>query len=283
MSRRQLAVVTVAFALLSAGCGATTPRAGAATAEPATRPVFSSAKGQAPADTAAAPAAYNTSATTQPANVATAADIADAFDSQLQRMLSSDASSDPSLAALPADERQLLTTVIDSLAAFRMGLRSGDGLMATRVAPLLALVDHIKSQTPLALPTLALCSKVTQFGIYDPLEPPRFAAGKETSTIVYCEVENFTSNEQPDGRFATKLSYEAVLYGDGERSAAVLGKKPASIVDVCRNRRRDFFLADRLTIPASLPVGKYILKVTVVDELANHVAERTVPILVAPN
>ena len=286
MSRsRQVLIVTVVFALFSTGCGPTSPRATAAAAEPSTRPVLSSAKGQATAEPAATPAAYNTSeATTQPVRTATsAADVADAFDSQLQRLLNSDTSSDPSLASLPADERQLLTTVIDSLAAFRMTLRGGDGLMATRVLPLLALTDRIKAQTPLALPTLALCRSVTQFGVYDPFDPPRFTAGKETPTIVYCEVENFTSSEQPDARFETKLSYEAVLYSDNEHSAAVLGKKPTKIVDVCRNRRRDFFLADRFTVPASLPVGKYILKVTVVDELANHVAERTVPILIAPN
>ena len=276
MSRRQLAVVTVAFALLSAGCGATTPRAGAATAEPATRPVFSSAKGQAPADTAAAPAAYNTSATTQPANVATAADIADAFDSQLQRMLSSDASSDPSLAALPADERQLLATVIDSLAAFRMGLRSGDGLMATRVAPLLALVDHIKSQTPLALPTLALCSKVTQFGIYDPLEPPRFAAGKETSTIVYCEVENFASQLNERKQWETRLAQEVVLYT--ETGLPVWQDKTETIADQARRRRHDFFVVKKTTLPANISIGRYLLKVTIVDQQASRVAEATIPV-----
>ena len=38
-----------------------------------------------------------------------------------------------------------------------------------------------------------------------------------------------------------------------------------------------------MTIPANLPVGKYVLKVTVIDQLANLVAEKTVPVFVAPN
>ena len=38
-----------------------------------------------------------------------------------------------------------------------------------------------------------------------------------------------------------------------------------------------------MTIPANLPVGKYVLKVTVIDQLANLVAEKTVPVLVGPN
>ena len=284
MSRSHL-VFAVAFALLCAGCGSGTSRASAAAAaDPTTRPVVSSAKTQATAEPVATPAAFNPApGTKEPAASDTPNDLADAFDSQLQRLIASDTSSDPSVSSLPPDEKQLVTTVIDSLSAFRTTLRSGDGLMATRVAPLLGLTDRIKSQIPLTLPTLALCRSVTQFGVYDPFEPARFTAGKETQTIVYCEVDNFTSLQQSDGRWETKLNYEAVLYSDNEHSAAVLGKKPTSIVDACRNRRRDFFLADRLNLPATLPVGKYILKVTVVDELANHVAEKTIPIMIAPN
>src|SRR5207247_175050 len=91
--------------------------------------------------------------------------LADAFDAQVQRLIGGESAPDTaSMSTLPADERELLSTVIDSLSAFRATLRTGDGLMATRVAPLLALSEQIKSQTPLALPTLALCRKVTQFG-----------------------------------------------------------------------------------------------------------------------
>ena len=86
-----------------------------------------------------------------------------------------------------------------------------------------------------------------------------------------------------DGRWETTLSYEAVVYSDNEHSVPVITKKATTIVDRCRNRRRDFFLADRLILPETLPVGKYVLKVTVVDQQANHVAEKTVPILIAPN
>jgi hypothetical protein len=288
-AKRLVLAVAVAFAFVSAGCSNNGSRVTAATASSSTQPILtfdSSAKTQATAEPvggAATPAAFNTPASMQPSHVPTQADIADVFDSQLQRLIANDASVDPSIASLPADEKQLITAVTDSLAAFRAGLRNGDGLMATRVSPLLALSDRIRAQTPLALPTLAICKSVTQFGVYDAIEPASFPVGKESATIVYCEVDNFTSRQQPDGKFETKLRYEAVLYSDHEHSAAVLGKKPASITDTCRNRRRDFFLADRLTLPASLPAGKYILKVTVVDELANHVAERTVPIMVAPN
>jgi hypothetical protein len=241
----------------------------------------------------ASPASFNTPPTTQPTVLSSGAfaqptsapaiDLVDAFDAQLVRMIHGDASADPSLAALPADERDLLTTVADCLASFRQSLKDPQSLMATRVAPLIELSDRIRAQTPLSLPTLAVCRSVTQFGVYDPFESASFTAGKETPIIVYAEIENFASKPATDGRWETTLSYAAVVYSDNEHSVPVITRKPTTIVDRCRNRRRDFFLADRLTLPANLPVGKYVMKITVVDQQANHVAEKTVPILIAPN
>jgi phenylpropionate dioxygenase-like ring-hydroxylating dioxygenase large terminal subunit len=130
---------------------------------------------------------------------------------------------------------------------------------------------------------LAICKSVAQFGAYDEFEKASFPAGKETPTIVYCEVENFQSRQADPGRWETKLSYEAALYNNqgADRSVAVWSKKPTNVVDECRNRRRDFFLADRFAVPANLPVGQYVLKVTVIDQLANHVAEKSVSIIIA--
>jgi hypothetical protein len=45
------------------------------------------------------------------------------------------------------------------------------------------------------------------------------------------------------------------------------------VIDRCRNRRRDFFIADKLTVPAKLGAGNYVLKVTITDEQAQRVGE----------
>ena len=206
----------------------------------------------------------------------------DYFDAQLGALIRDEIAADP-MVGLAEDDRKLLRSVIDSLASFRMALRGGNALRQTKVAPLLELSETIRSEIPLALPTLALCRSVQQFGVYDPHEPARFTAGKETPVVVYCEVDHFRSNPSGDGGWETKLTYEAVLYSDSQAAVPIINKKPTQIVDRCRNRRRDFFLADRMTLPANLPVGKYVLKVTVIDQLANRVAEKTVPVLVALN
>ena len=207
---------------------------------------------------------------------------AEHFDAQLAALIRNEVPADTAI-ELAEDDRKLLRSVIDSLASFRITLRGGNALRQTKVAPLLDLSEQIRSEIPLSLPTLALCRSVQQFGVYDSFDPPRFTAGKETPVVVYCEVDHFRSRASADGGWETKLTYEAVLYNDGQAAVPVINKKPTQIVDRCRNRRRDFFLADRMTLPANLPVGKYVLKVTVIDQLANRVAEKTVPVLVAPN
>ncbi|HYO08120.1 MAG TPA: hypothetical protein VER17_04045 [Tepidisphaeraceae bacterium] len=219
--------------------------------------------------------AVQTRAKEQPAN------LASQFDLQLLRLLRNELGDTPG--ALPQDERQVLTFVTDALAAFRRSAGDDKSRLATKIEPLADLSSRLKATYPMSIPTLALCRSVTQFGVYDPFDPPRFTAGKETPVIIYCELDNFLSRPASDGRWETRLSYEAVLYTDGDAGVSVISKKPTRIVDRCRNRRRDFFLADRMTLPGTLPVGRYLLKVTVIDQTANHVAERTLPILVAPN
>ena len=236
---------------------------------------------------AAEPARFaTTQATTAPAGeieaVRPPATVAEHFDAQLAALSRNEIPAQPP-ANIAEDDRKLLRSVVDSLMSFRMTLRSANTLRQTKVAPLIDLSDKVSSEIPLAIPTLALCRSVERFGVYDPVEPARFTAGRETPVVVYCEVDHFRSNPADQGGWEAKLTYEAVLYADAESAVAVINKKPTQIVDRCRNRRRDFFLADRMTIPANLPVGKYVLKVTVIDQLANLVAEKTVPVFVAPN
>jgi hypothetical protein len=212
--------------------------------------------------------------------VAKSATLINQFDAQLARIIHDQAPDDSFLTA-PTEERELVDSVLSAIADFRETLRDESGLLADKSAPMLKLSQRIAEQIPLTLPTVALCRSVQQFGVYDPIEPARFAAGAQTPVIIYCEVEHFRSH-QSESQWETKLSYEAVLYSDSDHPMAVLSKKPANIIDHCRNRRRDFFLADRMTLPATLPAGKYLLKVTVIDQLANHVAEKSIPITIAP-
>ena len=121
--------------------------------------------------------------------------------------------------------------------------------------------------------------RVKRFGVYEPMDPPRFIAGKkDNDAIIYCEVANFASQMTPDKMWETKLKQEAVLYS--ETGLAVWSDKSDTVTDLSRNRLHDFFIADKVRIPGNLPVGRYLLKMTVTDLHANRVAEATVPVQV---
>lgn len=254
------------LAIVAAGLGM-----GCASTEPAHAP-----------EPVAVTASFESAPASQPIVPALEVTAASAFDAQLEQLLTGKPS-DLDTSALPADEQELLSNVIESISGFRRALRSDSALTATRVAPLLELSERIRSQTPLDIPTLALCKSVQQFGVFESFDATRISAGNDTPAIVYCEVDHFSARPSSDGKWETRLIYEVSMYTDDEKASVVLSKKPASIVDRCRNKRSDFFLADRITIPAQVPPGRYVLKVTIIDQLANRVAEKSLPVLVESN
>jgi hypothetical protein len=215
-------------------------------------------------------------------------ELAPQLDLQLARLVQNQPIPDGSIDTLPPDDRDLLAALCEGLARFRAAARgAGSTLLSSRIQPLVDMTEGLRVRSGLTLPEVALCRTVSQFGVYEPCataaQPATFPAGRETPVIIYCEIANFASQQAKDQQWETNLSYEMSLFKQGAPSMPVLGKKPAAIVDRCRNRRHDFFLADRITLPPSLSAGKYVLKVTIVDQQAHRIAESTVPLnMVAP-
>jgi hypothetical protein len=178
---------------------------------------------------------------------------------------------------LSNEDRELVAAIMDGLSNFRNGIRAdGNMLMSRKVRPFIELADRLRAQADLTIPTLALCSVVDGFASYTPIEP-RFIAMKENKVIVYCEVENFASHLNDKKMWETKLSQEMVLYT--ETGLPVWQVKAQTIPDLARNRRHDFYLINKTAFPPNLTVGRYLLKVTVVDQQASRVAEATLPVL----
>jgi hypothetical protein len=152
-------------------------------------------------------------------------------------------------------------------------------LLSRKVRPILEMADRLRSQAELSIATLALCTSVRTFGDYDPIDPARFAAGKAHDVILYCELQNFSSQLDENKLWQTRLSKDAVLYT--ENGIAVWNDKTETVTDSARQRRHDFFIVKRMRIPANLAVGRYLLKVSLVDQQASRVAEATLPIIIA--
>ncbi len=182
-----------------------------------------------------------------------------------------------SLSTLPAEDREILSALLDGLSNFRGAMRADNTMLfSQKIRPILETAERLRTQADLSIPVVALCTDVKGFGVYEPINPPRFEAGREHKVVVYCEVENFSSILDEQKRWQTKLKQDVVLYteqGGDEAWHDTTFARP--IVDYSRNRRHDFFIVKMIKLPATLTIGRYLLKVTVKDEQMNRIAENT--------
>lgn len=133
----------------------------------------------------------------------------------------------------------------------------------------------VREEPSLTIPRAALCWRVRGYGQYDEFNRNSFLAQSGQQVIVYTEIDDFTSERNEKGEWVTELSEELVIHNlrDG---IPVWRQAPMSVPDVSRNQRREFFISHIITLPKSLPVGAYSLKVRVRDEKSNAVAETTI-------
>lgn len=134
-----------------------------------------------------------------------------------------------------------------------------------------ALRGHFTRDAELLLPTVALCTRVSTFGVYDEMDPSLLVPYRANRAIVYCEIRNFFSDRMPDDTFRVTLSSRLeILTADGQ---SVWTHEEPNIEDVSRQRREDFFLAQLVTFPPELGPGDYVLKVMIEDTSAAKAAE----------
>jgi hypothetical protein len=130
----------------------------------------------------------------------------------------------------------------------------------------LALQSHRKAQMSLAavsnleIQNATFCTEVDSFGILSKF--PQYHFRKDQELLLYCELDNFVSTPVKDG-FETQLqgSYE-IVDSNGRRVADQLLPMDEH---VCRNQRRDYFIAYRMYMPQDVKPGRYTLKLTIED------------------
>jgi hypothetical protein len=207
-------------------------------------------------------------------------DLGNQLDYQLLRFVRDEPTPELSnVSQLSDEDRDILLALMDGLNNFRAATRNDGNVMLNRkIQPLLDMADRLRSEAQLSIPTVAFCSKVSRFGVYEPMRSSRFAAGRNNDLIVYCEVGNFNSIQGSDRIWRTRLRQDMVLYTD--TGLAVWPEKPnsATILDESRNRRHDFFIPTRVRLPSSLAAGKYVLKITLTDEESNRIVEASSPL-----
>ncbi len=187
------------------------------------------------------------------------------------------------------DVHALSPREIDILESWRnMHTRLGEGLSsdpAEAIDELTFAVSEaarrMNAWTPLDVTKVALCTKVSGYGVYNELPTKRLLAGRVHPLIIYVEIENFTTSVSsgPDGQTGFQVELEEELQLFHEADGVLAWRQPVErINDFSRNRRRDFFLAQLIELPAELTVGAYRLKVRVTDRATDAVSEAIIPI-----
>jgi hypothetical protein len=121
---------------------------------------------------------------------------------------------------------------------------------------------HLASLSNLEINNIEFCTEVIDFGVTTPFQVNKFSSDQEV--LLYLELDNFVSEKSKDGKgYETQLqgSYE-IIDSSGRRVADQMLPPDSHI---CKNVRRDYFIAYRLFMPPKISAGNYTLKLTIED------------------
>lgn len=171
-------------------------------------------------------------------------------------------------------EQDLLAAYQDLFSRIGEALRTGGGVDAV-VKETQQAGSALTADAALRITDFRLCSRVVNYGLYDEIESYKFQAMRPTPLLTYVEIEGFKSAPAGENRFVTRVRHELELYT--EKGGELVYSWPAAPAeDVCGKVRRDFFLPRQIQLPSNLTVGRYRLKVRIVDEQSQHQAESVV-------
>lgn len=205
-------------------------------------------------------------------------DLSAQLDYQLYEMLRDGTQSKwMSTSDLPPDDRELVAAVVDGISNLRSDIRQDSNApMSKLVKPIIEMAQRARADAGLSINNMTLCRRVDGFGKYDPIDPARFPAGQANPVLVYCELSNFKSRLDSKHQWKTQLAQQVTVFTD--TGIMVWKDKQRPVTDECRDRRNDFFLYDLVTLPPNLTIGRYLVKLTIIDKLANRVNESSVPV-----
>lgn len=175
---------------------------------------------------------------------------------------------------LSPEARRMLSTFVAAATAARRAARDPSMVSPIDLDAAGALHSAMRELADPVVDSIAFCRRVGSFGVFDEMDESAFTSGASTQTIVYCQVRNFTSVPTAEGQYRTLLGTQMrIMTADG---GTVWEDEVAEIEDICRDRRSDFFIAKRITLPDTLEPGEHVLKVFVEDKLSGkgHEAAR---------
>ncbi|MGE5755730.1 MAG: hypothetical protein ACM35G_08450 [Planctomycetaceae bacterium] len=173
--------------------------------------------------------------------------------------------------ASEADSGPLWRTVVAALA------ESEAAEERTRAEDIRWVVRAIEDQAPLEITDLRLCRKVNGFGSFEPIDPSACKPGQ--AVIIYCEMSGLRY-EPVDQMFRSKLSSRVeIVSGQGGES---VWKEERTAEDLCRRRRRDYYVCYKIYLPDRLAPGSHELRLIQEDLVAGRSTTLAIPLVVPP-
>lgn len=158
-----------------------------------------------------------------------------------------------------------LSTYLDTRGTTDRGRRAAEAAQHLSKANL-----HLSESAALTVRNLHFCTEVKSYGVYTPFDQTQFKPGQQV--LIYVEVENFKSDDTPQGYHTSLRGSYQVLDAQGRR---VEERELPLTEDYCRNPRRDYSIRYFLTIPARTYDGSYTLQLTLEDTLGQKIGQAT--------
>lgn len=176
---------------------------------------------------------------------------------------------------LTEDEQVVLEALQGFVVTIRRAIDEDGDARAAVVEAVDDLRDALVPPPDFELRNLRLCWRVEGYGQYDAWDPVAFLAGQEQRTLVYAELDDFTSVETEDGEWETRIRQRIEIYVDHDPQPQVVFDWDR-VVDRVPTQRRDFYTIHDITLPANLPLGRYLLKLYARDEHSGAESEASV-------
>lgn len=179
----------------------------------------------------------------------------------------------------PPEMAGVLPALCNAADAVREALRNPAGEAGLAMEKVSELRDRMSANLGPVVSNIAMCRKVTTFGNYDEMAAEDFVAGRSIQTIVYAEIDNLRASPTGSSGYETRLSTRIEVWSADGKS--MWQREEPDVTDRCRRARRDFFVAQRITLPPTLPEGEYVLRVTVEDKSSRLIGDGSVNLRLA--
>ena len=186
------------------------------------------------------------------------------------------------LAELTDQEQELVRIMHQQFKALGSELDAG-GDSATVLQHLQALIGMARVEQSFKISRLALCTRVRDFGVIDPVEPPVFDPAERSSFIWYLELDGFEpfhDAEEGTWLYEFDLRLEMLTRDTG---VPVIAPLQNTVRHQAGSEVQDFYLRDLFKIPQNLQFDWYTTKLTVIDRKSGAQAQQSTDFLWVPN